>query len=79
MTVSMNPLFLNEVVDCMAEGKHPTADELLIVAERIWSDGGAERSAFAWGKLGVTEPERVRAMRSAELALCGTSDPLTSS
>lgn len=35
MTVSNSPLFANEVVDCVGEGRDPSIQELFIVAERI--------------------------------------------
>lgn len=72
--VSINPLFASEVVDCVAEGRDPSPEELFSVARRIWADGAAERSAFAWGKLPIDSPDRVEALRAAQLALCGTPD-----
>lgn len=71
ITVSISPLFADEVVDCMGEGRAPTVRELFRVAERIWSDGGADRSAFAWKSLSVVSVARCDAMRAAHLALCG--------
>ena len=69
MAVSINPLFKSEVVECMSEGRSPTIRELYDVAERIWSDGGADRSAFAWDSLPRTDS--LPSLRAAHLALCG--------
>lgn len=77
MTISINPLFANEVVDCVAEGRDPTLQELCVVAQRIWVDGAANRSAFAWATLPTTSPGRVGALRAARLALCGAPDAAT--
>lgn len=44
MVVSINALFLNEVVDCIAQARAPTDLERAHVAQRIWSDGGARQS-----------------------------------
>lgn len=72
--ISINPLFADEVVECIAEGRDPSLEELFTVAQRIWADGAADRSAFAWGKLPAASPDRVEALRAAQLALCGTPD-----
>ena len=77
VTISINPLFANEVVDCVAEGRDPTLHELFSVAQRIWAEGAADRSAFAWGKLPTSSPARVDALRAAQLALCGAPDVAT--
>jgi hypothetical protein len=74
MMISVSPLIASEMVDCMAEGRDPTVHELFIVAGRIWVDGSAHRSAFAWGHLAAASTDRVMALRAAKLALCGDSD-----
>jgi hypothetical protein len=40
-------LFVDAVIDCMGKGRAPTPEEMMIVAQRIWSDGAACRSAFS--------------------------------
>ncbi|WP_398456975.1 hypothetical protein [Sphingomonas albertensis] len=45
---------------------------MMIVAQRIWSDGGASRSAFSWNSLSVSSPDRLGSMRAAGLALHGS-------
>lgn len=74
MTVSFSPLFADEVVGCVGEGRDPSPQELSSVAERIWSDGGANRSAFAWSDLSQASFARRHALRAAQLALCGVSE-----
>ena len=69
MTASMSPMIIDEVVDCMSEAKNPTVQDLFSVAQRIWSEGAPNRSAFAWGTLPVAD--RAYALRAARLALCG--------
>ncbi|WP_245841912.1 hypothetical protein [Sphingomonas lenta] len=44
------------------------------MAERVWVEGAAERSAFAWGRLPSAHPDRVTALRAAQAALCGDAD-----
>ncbi|MDB5684884.1 MAG: hypothetical protein JWM75_2582 [Sphingomonas bacterium] len=65
MTLSLSAIFASEVVDCMSEGRDPTVRELFSVAVRIWSESAAERSAFAWGTLSETAPERLAALNAA--------------
>lgn len=65
-----NPLFAAEVVDCVAEGRAPTVQELFSVAERIGRDAGM-RPIFAWdGPCSSSEDERFL-LRAAHAALCG--------
>ena len=71
MSIPTSPLFATEVVDCVKEGRAPSVHELFVVAERIWSDGGANRSAFAWNEMPRSSAVRLDAMRAAQLALCG--------
>ncbi len=72
MSRSTSPLFVDAVIDCMGEGRAPTHDEMVIVAQHIWSYGAASRSAFAWDSLSVSSPERLCSMRAAGLALHGS-------
>lgn len=74
MTVSVSPLFAVEVVDCMAEGRSPTLQEVFRVAERIWIESAPDRSAFAWGRLPAAAPARLHSLRAARVALCGTRE-----
>lgn len=72
MTDLSSPLFIDAVIGCVAEGRDPTVQELFHVAQRIWSDGAPDRSAFAWGRLPTASLDRLSALRSARLALCGS-------
>ena len=72
MSRSTSPLFVDAMIDCMAEGRAPTAIEILIVAQRIWSDGAASRSALTWNSLSVSSPGRLCSLRAAGLALHGS-------
>jgi len=45
---------------------------MMIVAQHIWSDGAASRSAFAWNGLSMSSPDRLCSMRAAGLALHGS-------
>lgn len=73
MSASTSPLMPEQLVDCIATGREPTVHELFAVAERMWIDGAAERSAFAWDRLVPDASERLIALRSAQLALTGNS------
>lgn len=68
---SMNTLFAPELVSCLAAGGDPDVKTLFLVACRVWVDGGAERSAFGWDRLPPTHPDRVDALRIAQVALAG--------
>ena len=72
VTRSCSPLFSHEVIECVSEGRDPTVQELFSLAGRIWQDGAAERSAFAWGRLAPSDPERLCALRAAVAASAGT-------
>ena len=74
MTHTFSPLFADELVICLTEGRDPSVQELLSVAERIWSDGAAGRSAMAWHGLPERSADRANALQVAQLALYGTSD-----
>ncbi len=69
MTLSASPMIISEVIDCMSEDREPSVQDLFRVAERIWSEGAPNRSAFAWGSLPAAE--RVQSLRAAQLALRG--------
>ena len=69
---SINSLFENAVIDCIATGRGPSITELVIVAERIWVDGASDRSAFRWGCLPPTHSEKLFALRAAQVALLGS-------
>jgi hypothetical protein len=72
MSRSTSPLFVDAVVDCLSEGRAPTHEETIIVAQRIWSEGAASRSAFSWNSLSVSAPDRLSSMLAAGLALRGS-------
>ncbi len=69
---SASPLVPDQLVDCVATGRSPTAADLDNVAARMWCDGAANRSAFSWGALPPTAGDRIAAMRSAVFALQGS-------
>lgn len=72
MTRSFNPLFANEVIECVSEGRNPTVDELFRLAQRIWQESASERSAFSWDQLAPSHPERLCSLRAAMAAASGT-------
>lgn len=69
---SLNPLFEDAVVDCVASDREPTVQELFQVAQRIWTEGAADRSAFRWGMLPSAGSEKLLALRAAQVALSGS-------
>ncbi|WP_044330589.1 hypothetical protein [Sphingomonas hengshuiensis] len=60
-----------EVIACIAEGRDPSVDELLRVADHIWTEVRGTRSAFAWGELTADSSERLLGLRAAQGALVG--------
>lgn len=68
---SISPLFDDAVIDCVATDRAPTVQELFHVAERIWEDGAVDRSVFRWGRLAATDPDKLMALRAAQVALLG--------
>ncbi|MFT6570626.1 MAG: hypothetical protein ACJAWY_002347, partial [Sphingomonas echinoides] len=62
MTASLNALFSTEVVDCVSEARSPSVQELFVVAQRIWSEGAPDRSAFSWGRLDPVSADRIFAL-----------------
>lgn len=71
MTTSISPLISNPIIQCMATGRDPTAQEHLDVAKQIWADGAAGRSAVDWDRLSAASLDRLLALRNALLALNG--------
>ena len=69
---SINPMFKNAVIDCVATDRQPSVQELFCVAQRIWSDGAANRSALRWGRLAPTDAQKLLALRAAHIAMCGS-------
>lgn len=69
---SINPLFEDAVIDCLETDRQPSVEELFRVAQRIWSDGATNGSAFRWGRLAPTDTEKLLALRAAQLALSGS-------
>lgn len=65
-------LIANPVIDCIAAGRDPTVHELFHVAERIWTDAGAMRSASSWSELPVNGSERLASLKAAKAALSGS-------
>lgn len=70
-TTSLVP---DQLVDCIASGREPTVAELFAVAERIWTESAAERSAFDWSRLVPTSSYRLTALRGAQAALTGVGE-----
>lgn len=70
--ISASPLMPDQLIDCVATGRIPTAADLDHVAERMWREGAAHRSAFAWGEMSPNATDRILALRSAVMALQGS-------
>jgi thioesterase domain-containing protein len=68
---AFNPLFAAEVVDCVAQDRAPTVQELFAVAERIRHDAGM-RPIFGWDGASSSQEECLL-IRAAHAALCGTT------
>lgn len=73
------PMFASEVIDCIAQGRAPSADELARVADHIWTDMRGSRSAFAWGELTADSSERLLTLRAARAALAGNGQTIVDS
>jgi hypothetical protein len=71
-TGSINPLFEDAIIFCIADACDPTVEQMSAVAARIWTESAADRSVFDWNKLPTRSVERVTALLSARLALCGS-------
>ena len=69
---SINALFDDAVIDCVASDRAPTIREIFHVAERIWTDGASDRSAFSWDRLAPTDPAKLMSLRAAQMALLGS-------
>lgn len=59
------------LIDCIGEARAPTVFELDELAAQIWTDGGADRSAFSWARLEPGSTDRVTALRLAIAAMSG--------
>ncbi|MEG8013400.1 hypothetical protein [Sphingomonas sp. 22R3R2A-7] len=70
---SASPLVPDQLVDCIATGREPTAADLDSVAARMWREVSTHRSAFSWGDLAPLAQDRIVAMRSAVMALQGSA------
>ena len=70
---STSPLFEPAVIDCVTRDRAPSVQELFDVAERIWTEGAAGRSALGWGRLGVTDADKLTALQAAKAALLGSA------
>lgn len=68
---SKSPLYSDHLIDCMAGDHAPTVQQLGDLAERIWSEGAADRPLFRWSLLPPTDPEKLLALRAAYVALLG--------
>lgn len=60
-----------EVIDCIAQDRSPSIDELYRVADHIRSDLRCARPAFAWGETDPDSIERLLTLRVAQAALVG--------
>ncbi|TPG13172.1 hypothetical protein EAH84_07165 [Sphingomonas oligophenolica] len=60
------------VAACIGSDRSPTVQELDRLAERIWIETGAERSAFGWGRLQPSLDDRVMALRAALVSMTGS-------
>ncbi len=60
------------LIDCIARNRAPSVRELDSLAARIWIEGRAERSGFAWGQLEPSSVDRVVALRTALAASKGS-------
>ncbi|GGB43642.1 hypothetical protein GCM10011380_36350 [Sphingomonas metalli] len=69
---SANTLFDDAVIDCVAGDRAPTVQELFHVAEVIWTEGAADRSAFRWDCLAPTDPGKLMSLRAAQAAMLGS-------
>ena len=58
---------------CVSGGGDPTDREVETLAAQIWRESAPARSAFAWGRLEQTSPERAAALRTAMIALNGSA------
>ena len=61
-----------EIVDCIGQGRSPSVQELVRVADHILSDMQGARSAFTWGNQHENSIERVRSLKAAHAALMGS-------
>lgn len=59
------------IIRCVSRGLSASEQDILTLAKRIWTESAPSRSAFAWGRLDTSSPERRAAVRSATIALNG--------
>lgn len=60
------------LVRCVSGGLPPSDRDVDALAARIWREAAPARSAFGWGRLERTSPERQAALRTAMTALNGS-------
>jgi hypothetical protein len=58
-----------EIINCIADGREPSVNELLDVAERILADVQGHASAFAWGSATTDGSARLLSVKAAHVAL----------
>jgi hypothetical protein len=61
-----------EIVSCIGEGRSPSVQELVRVADHILLEMQGTRSAFTWGNQHEASVERQQSFRAAHAALSGT-------
>lgn len=60
---------------CLSEQRHPTDDEVDIVASKIWHDGFASSSGKRWQDLPPRSPAHIAMLNAAKVALgAGAAD-----
>jgi hypothetical protein len=74
VTGSSSSLFAAEVIECVAEDREPTTQELYAVAERIGRDSGMG-PVFAWGISAPDNAAEHYLLRAARAALRGAESP----
>jgi hypothetical protein len=60
-----------EVIDCIAQGRPPSEEELVRVADHIRRDLSGSRPAFSWGSAGTDTRDAELTLRAARAALAG--------
>lgn len=67
------PQILPALVECMSTGREPTCSEVGALAERIWLEGGRQRSAELSHDPQTVELQRALTIRAARVAMTGSS------
>jgi hypothetical protein len=62
---------LPELIDCIAEGRPPSDEELFRVADHIRKDMSGSRAAFSWGAADAGGSQAELTLRAAQAALFG--------